>query len=77
LGQSKSACHMCGGERQPQSERVGRLNARQVDWTAFLFGEACDQTFVLGHAGAVCAHPITSSDYPPTRLDAATFLPPF
>jgi hypothetical protein len=31
LGQSKSTCHMWVGEKQPRSERVGRLNAWQVD----------------------------------------------
>jgi hypothetical protein len=35
------------GERQPQSEHVGRLNAQQVDWTVFLFGKDCDRTFVV------------------------------
>jgi hypothetical protein len=35
----------------------------------------CDRTFVLGHAGAVCAAQITTSNYPPTRWGAATFLP--
>jgi hypothetical protein len=60
----------------PQSERVGRLNA-EVDSTVFLFGKDCDRTFVLGNAGAVCAAPIITSYYPPTRWGAATFLPPY
>jgi hypothetical protein len=64
------------GERQPQSEYVGWLNAQEVDWTIFLYRKDCDWTFVLGHAGAVCSAPITTSNYPPTRWGAATFLPP-
>jgi hypothetical protein len=32
--------------------------------------------FVLGHDGAVCTAPITTSNCPPTRWGAATFLPP-
>jgi hypothetical protein len=38
LGQSESTCHMWFGERQPQSERVNWLNARQVD-EPFFFSE--------------------------------------
>jgi hypothetical protein len=72
---SEAYRNVCTFER-PQSELVGRLNARQVDWTVLLYGKDCDRTFVLGHAGAVCAAPITTSNYPPTRRGAATFLPP-
>jgi hypothetical protein len=56
-------------------ERVGWFNARQVHWTVFISGEDCGRTFVLGHAGAVCAALITTANYPPTRWGAATFLP--
>jgi hypothetical protein len=45
---------------------VGWLNA-QVDCAVFLFGKDCDWTFILGHAGVVCAAPITTSSYPPMR----------
>jgi hypothetical protein len=55
------------GVRQPQSEHVGQPNARQVDWTVFPLGKDRDMTFILGHAGAVCAAPITTWNYPPTR----------
>jgi hypothetical protein len=48
---SQNPRHMWVEERQDQSERVGRLNARQVDWTVFLFGKDCGQTFVLGQTG--------------------------
>jgi hypothetical protein len=76
LGQSKSTCHMLVGERQPHSERVCLFNALQVDWTVFLFRKDCDRTFILGHTGAVCTAPITTSIYCPMRWDTATFLPP-
>ncbi|PNF28121.1 hypothetical protein B7P43_G11870 [Cryptotermes secundus] len=36
----------------------------------------CDWMFVLGHAGAVCPAPITTSNYPPTRWGTTRFLPP-
>jgi hypothetical protein len=49
------------GERQPKSEPVVRLNARQ-NWTFFFFGKDSDRTFILRHAGAVCAAPITTSN---------------
>jgi hypothetical protein len=76
LGQSKFTCHMSAGKRHPQSERVGQLNARQIDWTVFLFRKDCDRMIVHGHAGAVNAAPITTSNYPPTRRGTTTFLPP-
>jgi hypothetical protein len=47
LGQSKSTRHMQAGERQPQSEHVGRLNTQIVDWTVFIFGKDCDQMSYL------------------------------
>jgi hypothetical protein len=73
---SKSTCNVWVGERQPQSKTVGWLSARQLIWTVFLFGEVCDQTLVLGHTGAICAAPITTSNYPPTRWGTAEFLSP-
>jgi hypothetical protein len=51
---SQTPCVTC------ELESVIQLNARHVDWTVLLFGKDCDQTFVLGHAGAVCAAPITT-----------------
>jgi hypothetical protein len=30
--------------------------------------------FILGHAGAICTAPITTSNYPPARWGTATFL---
>jgi hypothetical protein len=55
---------------------MDQLNAQQDDWTIFLFGKDGDWTFVLGHAEAVCAAPVTTSNYPPTRWGATTFLLP-
>jgi hypothetical protein len=46
---------------------VGQLDAQVVDYTTFLFWKDCDWMFVLGHAGAVCTVPITTSHSPPTR----------
>jgi hypothetical protein len=52
---------------------LGQLNARQVDWVAFLLGKDYDLVFVLGHDGAVCAAAITTTKMGHHRI-AATML---
>jgi hypothetical protein len=41
------------------NERVSQLNARQNDWTVFLFRKDCDWTFALRYSGALSSAPIT------------------
>jgi hypothetical protein len=43
---------------------------------AFSFRKDCGRKLVLGHAGAVCAAPVSSSNYPPRKWGGTTFLPP-
>jgi hypothetical protein len=75
---SQNPCVTCELERGGPKVKVwaGLMHDKLIG-PFFLFGKDCDHMLVLGHAGAVCAAPITTSNYPPTRWGATLFLTPW
>lgn len=71
----KSTYHRWAGERQCQSQRLGKPDARYADWTFLCFRRNCHQDLVSGHAGTVHATPATTSNRLSTWQGTATLHP--
>jgi hypothetical protein len=81
----KYNCRVLGSQNPHVTCELERGNHKLNMWTGLMrdesigpvfFSEKTDLTFVLGHAGAVCTAPVTTSNFPPTRRVVATVLPP-
>jgi hypothetical protein len=66
---------ICELERGCHSERMVRLNARYGGDRTLLFGTDRDRGLVPGHAGAVCAYPVTTWNYLPTEQGTTSLQP--
>jgi hypothetical protein len=83
---SRYNCRIWGSQNMHVTYELERGSTKVNVWAGlmheklsgpFLFSEkTVTRCLLLGRAGAVCAAPITTSNYPPTRWGTATFLPP-